>query len=287
MLSSFAVVWPLASLAGDGNVLISAVEKTEKRLNARMGFSMYDSETGQRWAYHADRAFPLTSTFKTLACAALLHRVDTGEEDLERIVTFEVDDLVTYSPVTEQHVGPEGMSLSDLCRATMETSDNSAANQILKAIGGPGAVTAFARSLGDEVTRLDRWETDLNEAVPGDKRDTTTPNAMVENLTTLILGDALSTGSRQQLRGWLESNQVAETLFRASVPDDWIVADRTGAGGYGSRSITAVMWPPDRKPVVVALYLTQTEASLDERNAAFAEIGAMIARVIAGRSRVH
>jgi len=241
-----------------------------------VGFSAYDLESGQRWKYQADERFAMSSTFKTLACAALLHRVDAGQENLERAVSFSESDLVTYSPITEKYAGGQTMTLSDLCEAALTMSDNTAANLILRSLGGPEKVTSFARSLGDDVTRLDRWETELNEAVPGDNRDTTTPNAMVKNLQSLLLGDALSGKPREQLHDWLKRNQVADGLFRAVVPEGWIVADRTGAGGFGSRSITAIIWPPERQPIVVALYLTQTEASFSERNEAIAEIGEAI-----------
>ncbi|WP_396631657.1 class A beta-lactamase [Marinobacter shengliensis] len=262
--------------ADQHNSLIKTVEKVADDLEARVGFSAYDLESGQRWEYHADQRFAMSSTFKTLACASLLHRVDTGQANLGRKVHVSESDLVSYSPITEKHAGGEAMTLSDLCEATLTTSDNTAANLVLRELGGPEAVTSFARHLGDDVTRLDRWETELNEALPGDNRDTTTPNAMVRNLQILLLGDALSEQSREQLRDWLEGNQVADGLFRAAVPEGWTVADRTGAGGFGSRSITAVIWPPERQPIIVALYLTQTEASFEGRNAAIAEIGEAI-----------
>jgi Beta-lactamase class A len=262
--------------ADQHNSLIKTVKKVADDLEARVGFAAYDLESGQRWEYHADQHFAMSSTFKTLACAALLHWVDTGQANLATKVNVSESDLVTYSPITETYAGGEAMSLSDLCEATLTTSDNTAANLVLRELGGPEAVTSFARHLGDDVTRLDRWETELNEALPGDNRDTTTPNAMVRNLQALLLGDALSEQSKEQLRAWLEGNQVADGLFRAAVPEGWVVADRTGAGGFGSRSITAVIWPPERQPIVVALYLTQTDASFAERNAAIAEIGEAI-----------
>lgn len=262
--------------ADQDNSLIKTVKKVADDIEALVGFAAYDLESGQRWEYHADQRFAMSSTFKTLACAALLHRVDTGQANLARKVNVSESDLVTYSPITEKYADGEAMTLSNLCEATLTTSDNTAANLVLRELGGPEAVTSFARRLGDDVTRLDRWETELNEALPGDNRDTTTPNAMVRNLQALLLGDALSEPSREQLRDWLEGNQVADGLFRAAVPEGWVVADRTGAGGFGSRSITAVIWPPERQPIVVALYLTQTDASFEERNAAIAEIGEAI-----------
>lgn len=266
----------VAANAEPAGALITALERLETNLGSRVGFSAHDLETGRRWEYQANERFAMASTFKTLACAALLHRVDKDEESLDRKVSFSASDLVTYSPVTERYAGREAMSLFVLCEATLTMSDNTAANMVLKALGGPEEVTSFVRTLGDDVTRLDRWETELNEATPEDERDTTTPNAMVANLEKLILGDVLSVGSRNQLRSWLESNQVADDLFRSSVPDEWVVADRTGAGGHGLRAITAVIWPPERQPVIVALYLAETDASFAERNEAIAKIGTLI-----------
>lgn len=280
----FLAVFPSIAPADDDNSLIKTVERIADELGARVGFSAYDVESDQHWEYHADQRFAMSSTFKTLACAALLQRVDAGQENLDRKVSFSESDLVTYSPVTEKYTGGQALSLSDLCEAALTMSDNTAANLILRVLGGPAQVTSFARGLGDGVTRLDRWETELNEAAPGDQRDTTTPNAMVKNLQSLLLGDALSVKSRDQLRDWLERNQVADGLFRAVVPEGWIVADRTGAGGFGSRSITAIIWPPERQPIIVALYLTETEASFSKRNDAIAEIGrALILTVNLGR----
>lgn len=262
------------------NSLVEAVTEAETELGARIGLAVHDLETDQRWEYKSNERFPLSSTFKTLACANVLQRVDLGKENINRVVRFSKSNLVEYSPVTENRVGRKGMSLSELCQATLSTSDNSAANFILQAIGGPKALTKFLRSIGDDTTRLDRWETELNEAVPGDKRDTTTPTAMVTTLEKLLIDETLSTESRQQLQSWLKGNKVGDALFRKGVPSDWIVADRTGAGGYGSRAISAVMWPPNRQPIVAALYITETDASFDERNAIIARIGEEIAKTV-------
>ena len=260
--------------------ILGSVTNAETELGARIGLAVHDLETGKRWEYKSNERFPLSSTFKTLACANVLQRVDLGKERMDRVVRFSESNLVTYSPVTEKHVGKKGMSLAKLCQATLSTSDNSAANFILQAIGGPKALTKFLRSIGDDTTRLDRWETELNEAVPGDKRDTTTPIAMVATLEKLLIDETLSVKSRQQLESWLKGNEVGDALFRKGVPSDWIVADRTGAGGYGSRAITAVMWPPNRKPIVAALYITETDASFGERNAVIAKIGEQIAKTV-------
>ncbi len=269
------------------NSILEAVTNAETELGARIGLAVHDLETGKRWEYKSNERFPLSSTFKTLACANVLQRVDLGKERMDRVVRFSESNLVTYSPVTEKHVGRKGMSLAALCQATLSTSDNSAANFILQAIGGPKALTRFLRSIGDDTTRLDRWETELNEAVPGDKRDTTTPIAMVTTLEKLLVGETLSIKSRQQLVAWLKGNEVGDALFRKGVPNDWIVADRTGAGGYGTRAITAVMWPPNRKSIVAALYITETDASFEERNAVIAKIGEQIAKTVLMENSRH
>lgn len=272
----FALLIPLVAFADSSTPVMEAVEQSANELEARIGFSAHDLETGQRWEYNADQRFPLSSTFKTLACANLLYRKDQGKLTLNETVSISEADLVAYSPVTGKLAGNRPVTLAELCEATQTMSDNTAANMILKVLGGPESVTAFARFLGDDSTRLDRWETELNEGKPGDPRDTTTPNAMVHDLTRLLLGEVLSSSSRDQLREWSQGNQVADGLFRASLPEDWVIADRTGAGGYGSRAITAVIWAPERKPVVVALYITETEASFAQRNEAIADIGSAI-----------
>lgn len=279
IISICLIAVPSVLMAQDDNLLIE-VDRIERQLDARVGFAAYDLETGQRWEYNADQLFALSSTFKTLACAALLQRVDEGSEQLERRVEVSASDIVTYSPVTEAYADNREISLFELCEATMTTSDNTAANLILQAIGGPQAVTAFVRELGDSVTRLDRWETELNEAAPHDERDTSTPNAMVSNLEKLVVGNALSPQSKNQLREWLVNNEVADGLFRSQMPDEWVIGDRTGAGGFGSRSITAVIWPPGREPTIVAFYITETDASFEERNSAIAELGSVIRDVI-------
>ncbi len=260
--------------------IISTVKSVEARLDARMGVFVLDEGTGREWSHNSTDRFAMASTFKTLACGALLARVDAGEDSLGRRVRFEEADLVTYSPVMETRSGGQGVTLGEACEATLSTSDNTAANLVLEAIGGPAALTEFLRSIGDGYTRLDRYELDLNEATIGDPRDTTTPAAMAVTMKRLLLEDVLSPSSRQQLRDWLIANQVADDLFRKSLPDGWIIADRTGAGGNGTRGLAAVIWPPGREPVIAVVYITETDASFDDRNAAIAEIGAAIVAAV-------
>src|SRR5262249_27402735 len=151
--------------------------------------------------------------------------------------------------------------LGELCEAAITLSDNTAGNMILKSIGGPPGFTDFVRSLGDAVTRLDRWETELNEAQPGDPRDTTTPQAMAGNLQSLVLDDALSSASRDRLTAWLVANKTGDAKLRAGLPKEWRIGDKTGAGNFGTMNDVAVIWPPGRGPVIVSIYMTQTTAS--------------------------
>jgi beta-lactamase class A len=165
------------------------------------------------------------------------------------------------------------MTLAEICAAAIDFSDNTAANLILANIGGPAGFTRFARSLGDTVTRLDRIETALNESLPNDPRDTTTPSAMAANLNSLLLGSSLSPASRNQLTEWLLANTTGGTRLRAGVPANWRVGDKTGTGDHGSTNDIGILWPPNAKPLLVCAYLTGTTASLDQRNATIAAVG--------------
>lgn len=275
------IIGPQLATAAD-NPVTEAARQAESRLEARVGLAIHDTGSGESWLYKADERFPIASTFKVMACAALLARQDAGDENLDRRVGIALADLVTYSPVTEGWVGQE-VGLGALCTATMRTSDNTAANKVLEAIGGPEALTAFMRSLGDRTTQLDRWETALNEGTPGDPRDTSSPAAMAASLEKLVLGDALSSSSREELTGWLVGNEVGGPLLRAGIPGDWRIGDRTGAGGHGSRGVVAVIWPPERAPIIAAIYITQTEATMEQRNEAIAAIGSALAKELSGK----
>jgi len=271
---------PLSAVAAPSDDLSAEFQRLEAAIQGRLGVAVLDTATGSRFSQRGDERFPMCSTFKLLACGAVLARVDAGQEDLDRRIKFEASDLVTYSPVTKDRVGGEGMTLAEICKAGLTQSDNTAANLILSSLGGPPAVTAFARSLGDSVTRLDRIETALNEATPGDVRDTTTPDAMAANLRALVVEDRLTARSRDQLTQWLEANQTGAAKLRAGLPADWRVGDKTGGGDYGSTNDVAVIWPPARKPLIVAVYLTQTKASFDDRNATIAAVGRAVGKAL-------
>ena len=256
--------------------LAETLGRIEAASGGRLGVAILDTASGRRSGHRSTERFPLCSTFKVLACGAVLTRVDAGREDLNRRIVFGSEDLVTYSPVTKGRVGREGMTLGELCEAAMTQSDNTAGNLVLASLGGPSAVTAYARSIGDPSTRLDRRETDLNEATPGDPRDTTTPDAMAGNLMSLVVQDRLSARSRDQLITWLVSNQTGGAKLRAGLPQDWRIGDKTGGGDWGTTNDVAVLWPPGRQPVIVCVYLTETKASFADRNATIAAVGRVI-----------
>ena len=259
-----------------------SLARIEAGSGGRLGVSILDTATGARSGHRADERFPMCSTFKLLATGAVLARVDAGRERLDRRIRFAAADLVAYSPVTQQHADGEGMTLAEICEAALTYSDNTAANLLLAALGGPSIITAFARTLGDRVTRLDRIEPALNEAIPGDPRDVTTPGAMLADLRRLALGDVLSAASRGQFIRWLMANKTGDERLRAGLPAGWRVGDKTGSGDHGSTNDVALIWPPDRAPILVSVYLTETKAPSDRRNATLAAVGRAVAEAVGG-----
>ncbi len=238
---------------------------------------MRDTGTGATVAHRADERFPMCSTFKLLAAAAALKRVDAGAERLDRRIAYGPGDLLEYAPITKTHVAEGGMTLGDLCAAAIDWSDNTAGNLVLETIGGPAGFTQFARSLGDDVTRLDRDEPTLNESLPGDERDTTSPRAMAGTMQKVLLGDALSEGSRRQLQTWLINDKVGDKRLRAGLPASWRIGDKTGTGERGSTNAVAIIWPPAGAPLIATVYYTESSAPMDARNAIHKEIGGLIA----------
>jgi len=228
----------------------------EAATGGRLGVSALDTATGRRIQYRAEERFPLCSTFKAVLVAAVLKQHGHDDAFMQKNIAYTATDLVVWSPVTERHVA-EGMRVLDLCVAALQISDNTAANLLLREIGGPEKLTAFARSIGDTVFRLDRWEPDLNSAEPGDPRDTTSPAAMEETLGRLVLGNTLSQEQKERFADWLKGNTTGGESIRAGVPAGWIVGDKTGSGRYGTGNDIAVIWPPDGKPIVLAVYFTQ------------------------------
>jgi beta-lactamase class A len=270
-----------AVAAGESNkALVATLKGLENESGGRLGVTMLDTATGAQIGQRADERFPMCSTFKALAVGAVLERVDAGKENLARRIRFGKSDLVAYSPATEGRVGGAGMSVAELCEAAVTRSDNTAANLLLASLGGPAKVTAFVRTLGDSVTRLDRIEPALNEGKDGDPRDTTTPNAMASDFRSLVTGDALSSGSRDQLIAWLVGNKTGDTRLRAGLPAGWRVGDKTGTGPHGTSNDVAVIWPPQRAPIMVAVYLTQASVSVERQNAVIAAVAQALAATI-------
>jgi len=262
-----------ASVAGHA----ARLRELEKTSGGRLGVAVLDGTTGALDGHRSGERFPMCSTFKALAAAAALARVDRGTERLDRRISFGEADLLEYAPVTRARVKDGAMSLADLCDAAITVSDNTAANLILSAIGGPAGLTAYLRTLGDRMTRLDRTEPWLNEARPGDPRDTTTPEAMVRSLNKLLLGNALSSASREQLIAWLVATKTGAARLRAGLPADWRVGDKTGTGNHGSTNDVAIVWPTDRHAVLMAVYLTETPAPADACEAVVADVARLVA----------
>ena len=266
-----------ARAGGFSDKLAADLVQIERESGGRLGVAVLDTLTGARSARRADERFPMCSTFKLLAAGAILARVDAGKERLERRIRFEPRDVVAVSHITKNRTGGEGVSLAELCEAALTESDNTAANLLLAAVDGPAGLTAYARSLGDTVTRLDRIEPDLNEAILGDPRDTTSPEAMLSNLHSLVLGNVLSAASKDQLSRWLIANKTGDARLRAGLPSGWRVGDKTGSGERGTTNDIGIIWPPERAPVVVAVYLTETSKPDQQRNATLAAVGRAIA----------
>ncbi|WP_241352433.1 PEN-B family class A beta-lactamase [Burkholderia cenocepacia] len=248
----------------------------ERDAGGRLGVCAIDTASGRVIEHRAGERFPFCSTFKAMLSAAVLAQSVERPGLLQQRVTYTKADLVNYSPVSEKHVGA-GMTVAALCEAAIQYSDNSAANLLMKLIGGPSAVTAYARSIGDDAFRLDRWETELNTALPGDPRDTTTPAAMAASIRVLTLGDALPAAQRAQLVAWLRGNKVGDKRIRAGVPAGWVVGDKTGTGGYGTTNDAGVIWPTSRAPIVLAVYYTQTRADARAKD----DVIASVARIVA------
>lgn len=241
------------------NAANSAMEKLEASAHGRLGVAAINTGNGLRVQYRADERFPFCSTFKTIVAAAILKKSESSKELLGKRIHYHKDELAKsgYAPITQKHLA-DGMTVAELCAATLQYSDNAAANFLMNELGGPPAITAYARSIGDETFRLDRWEPELNSAIPGDEHDTTTPAAMEKSLQRLALGDALALSQREQLVAWLKGNTTGGKRMLAGVPKGWIVGDKTGTGSYGTTNDAGVLWPANGgAPIVAVIYFTQ------------------------------
>jgi len=255
----------------------AAFARIEARRGGRLGVAVLDTGTGQRAGYRQDERFPIGSTFKLLAAAAVLARADAGLDSMDRRIHYTRGDLITYSPETEKHAGSDGTTLAALCEAAITLSDNTAGNLLLGALGGPQGFTDYMRSLGDRVTRLDRIETALNEARPGDPRDTTSPAAILASLHALTVGSGLSDPAKAALLGWLRNNKTGDARLRAGLPSGWRAGEKTGSSENNTSNDVGLLWPPNGgAAVLVAAYLTQGAADGKLRDAALADVGAAV-----------
>jgi beta-lactamase class A len=278
MVRSFLLLTFLAASAASAeNDATTRIAAIETRIGGRIGLAALDTNNSKRIDYRPNERFPMCSTFKFLATAAVLKQVDEKQEKLERLVPYDAKQILEYAPVTKEHLKEGGMTLGALCAAAIEQSDNTAGNLLLDAIGGPSGLTNFARELGDNMTRLDRNEPELNSAIPGDERDTTTPAAICSDMQRLLLGNALSEASRRQLEEWLQHNETGGLMIRAGVPKTWTVGDKTGRGANGATNDIAIIRPSDRAPILVAIYSVGSIATANDRAAAIAEMAKIVA----------
>lgn len=251
--------------------ITDALHALEIRAQGRLGMHVVDTANGRDYGYRSDERFMMLSSFKLLASALVLARVDRGEDSLARRIRYRKQDLVAWSPVTQAHADGDGLSLAQLCEATITTSDNTAANLILASYGGPKALTAYMRQLGDTVTRLDRTEPALNVRNGTEPLDTTSPRAMAQTLQTLLIGPALTPASRQQLRQWLLANTTGGKRLKAGLPPGWTVGDKTGTNKTDANDI-GILLPPQGAPLLVTAYLANSTASHEARESTLAEV---------------
>ncbi|HLX26250.1 MAG TPA: class A beta-lactamase [Candidatus Cybelea sp.] len=271
--SAAAFALPSAALSAGADATLDALESGS---GGRLGVFAFDVRTGRAIAHRADQRFPMCSTFKLLLVSAVLESADGRKEKLDRKIHYTEHDLLAYAPITTKNVARGYMTVGELCAAAIEWSDNTAANLLIASLGGPSEVTEYARSLGDPITRLDRIEPALNDVGPGDRRDTTSPESMAKDLHTLVLGNALSLENRGRLTGWLMASKTGTERIRAGVPRHWAVGDKTGSGPNGTSNDIAVLFPPNRAPIVVAAYLTGAKVNSDRRDAILATVGKVV-----------
>lgn len=271
-------VWNTGNAAGRGTEFSAAMQTLEQKFGGRLGVAALDTGSQHLLASRGNQRFLLCSTFKVLAAGLILRRVEQGREELDRRITYSAADLVTYSPETEKHVD-HGMTVGEICKAGLTLSDNTAANIMLASFGGPSALTDYIRSLNDDVTRLDRTEVALNNYAPGDPRDTTTPLSMMTLTQQIVLGDALSPASQQQLQTWMRANKTGDDRLKAGLPAAWEVADKTGSGGNNTANDVAIVWPPGRAPIVIVAYYTGSSANHAQRDAVLAAVGDAVANI--------
>lgn len=273
LVTAAAVAHPGKSPRHDA--LRADLVEAEKASGGRLGVAVLDTATGAQFAYRGGERFAMCSTFKLLLAAAVLWRLDRGQETLERRLPVRQEDELDNSDFTKTRIGGTA-SIAELCQSTVTISDNAAANILLDTMDGPAGLTRFFRAIGDSVSRLDRNEPSMSDAVPGDPRDTSTPLAMVETLRRILLGDVLTPASLKVLFGWLKGVTTGVGRLRAGLPRDWELAHKTGTGMHGTTNDVGIVWPPGRAPLVVVTYLNGSPLNPAKREAILARVGAAI-----------
>ncbi|WP_298243170.1 class A beta-lactamase [uncultured Bradyrhizobium sp.] len=257
------------------------LESYERESGGRIGVYAENLATGKKLAWRAEERFVMCSTFKASLAASVLARVDRGEEQLAAMIPYGKADLLEYAPVAKQNLAAGAMSVTDMCKAIVELSDNTCANLLLARIGGPAALTAFWRSLGDTISRLDHNEPELNRSPPGNPQDTTTPMVMAGNLRRLVVGEALSPASRTQLTAWMVDCKTGANRLRGGLPASWSIGDKTGYNGKDAAGDIAVAWPKPDTPILITAYTQGGTPNPAQIEAAFARIGRMVAERLA------
>jgi beta-lactamase class A len=232
----------------------------EIKYHGRLGIAAINTNNGKRFDFNDQQRFPMTSTFKFMLVAAVLKKTNDNKLSLNKNITYSKKVIADafWTPVTDKHI-KTGMTIKALCKAAIQQSDNAAANLLINELGGTKAVNQFARSIGDKKFNLVRTEPNLNSAIPGDKRDTTTPLAMVDSMNKILLGKVLSKEHKELLTQWLIENKTGDNRIRAGVPKNWRMGDKTGTGAYGATNDIAILWPPHKKPIILVIYFTTTK----------------------------
>jgi beta-lactamase class A len=272
--------WPAAA-SGPPAPEAPVLEAYERETGGRIGVYAQNLTTGAMIAWRARERFVMCSTFKASLAACVLARIDHGQDRLERMIAYGPGDLQDYAPIARQALARRAMSVAEMCQAAVEYSDNTCANLLLARIGGPAALTAFWRSTGDGVSRLDHDEPMLNRSKPGDPHDTTTPEAMAGNLRRFVLSEVLSPSSRDRLRGWMLNCKTGANRLRGGLPAGWTIGDKTGNNGADAAGDIAVAWPAPGRPVLIAVYVQGGSPTPARLEAVFAAVGRMVGRRLA------
>jgi beta-lactamase class A len=251
---------------------------------ARLGVCLLDTATGEVSGNRMEERFAMCSTFKLALVAACLREADQGRLDLSEVLTYTEADLLSWAPATRKNLADGGMTIAALAQAAQELSDGVAANLLVKRLGGPAAVTAKFRDMGDTVTRLDRYEPDLGLVLSADLRDTTSPLAMAQLVRRITTGDLLQLQSRERLLLWMQDTDTGPSRLRAGLPAEWRTGNKTGTGrteGTTNKcNDVAITFPPGRSPIVIAAYFDSGEftAQTERRHeAVLAEVGRIAA----------